>query len=589
MLETGLGGPNDYGTSCLSYNDDGSSVAIPLDDAFGPAGLRFFTATPHRTLFVNTNGNVSFTTDYGTYTPTAFPITAGPFEDDPPPMIAPYWTDVDIRGAGSGTACVHPDIGGDAWGLNTCRLAPGDTNGVYWQVQPGRLVVTWDRVGYYQCRDDLRMTFQLILSRPPDCSAEGDFDVEFRFTQCEWNTGNASNGTNGFSTMLATPCTVRSDCPTGNFRCEIPTGATAGNCWRGVPAQSGFDSGNGTDFVQVPGSRTSTIHTTMCGESNVGMPGVWKFQIREGSVVCPGAGVICDTGMPGVCNEGRNQCVGMGTACRPVVEASAERCDGLDNDCDGNVDDETPGTPICAAGARCDMGRCIDPCFDNACDTGYECERSSGLCVPEGCSDVECGMGERCMAGVCGGACAGITCPSGQDCREGRCLDLCDGLTCDDCSVCEHGSCEDRCPAVACGSGEECTPEGRCVPTGCAGMSCDTGFTCTAAGCVDSCMGAVCPLGEVCTLGACALPPPEPDAGMPDAGPVPDAGPPEDAFVPPIFADGGEICNRRCMMERELANRGCGCSVPTHSGSSSAMWLGLGALGFVLASRRRRS
>ena len=551
MLETGLGGPNDYGTSCLSYNDDGSSVAIPLVDAFGVAGLNFF-GTTHSTMYVNTNGNITFSGPVGIYTPAAFPLSRA----TPTPMIAPYWTDIDTRAVSGTAAGCHPATDGNDWGLGGCRVSPGDVGGVYWQLQPGRAVITWDHVGYFNCHDDLEMTFQLILTRPPDCSAAGDFEVEFRFTQCEWTTGDASGGTGGFG---------------------------------GMPAQAGFDTGNGTDYVQIPGSRMPGINDVMCNTSNVGENGVWKFQIREGSVVCPGAGVVCDTRMPGVCSEGRNQCVGMGTMCRPVVPSSPERCDGLDNDCDGNVDDETPGTPICAAGARCDMGRCIDPCFDNACDTGYECERSSGLCVPEGCSDIECGMGQRCMAGVCGGACAGITCPAGQDCREGRCLNLCDGLTCDDCSVCERGSCEDRCPAVACGVGEGCTPEGRCVPTGCVGMSCDTGFTCTADGCVNSCLGTVCPLGEVCTLGACAVPPPLPDSGMPDTGPVPDTGPPEDAFVPPILADGGEICNRRCMMERDLANRGCGCSVPTHAGSSSAMWLGLGALGFVLASRRRRS
>jgi len=555
MLETGLGGPNDYGTSCLSYNDDGSSVAIPLVDAFGMDGLNFF-GTTHNTMYVNTNGNITFSGPVATFTPAAFPLSRAM----PTPMIAPYWTDIDNRGtpagSGGGFGCLNPSTDGNDWGLGMCRMAPGEQNGIYWQLQPGRAVITWDRVGYFSCNDDLRMTFQLILTRPADCSASGDFDVEFRFTQCEWTTGDASGGTNGFG---------------------------------GTPAQCGFDAGNGRDFVQIPGSRAAGINRVMCDTSNVGENGVWRFQIRAGSVVCPGAGVVCDTLQPGVCNEGRNQCLGTGTVCRPVVASSPERCDGLDNDCDGTVDDETAATPICAAGARCVTGRCIDPCFDNACDTGFECEMPSGLCVPTGCSNITCPLGERCMAGVCGGPCAGITCPSGQDCREGRCLDLCDGLTCDDCSVCERGACEDKCPAVACGAGEACTPEGRCVASGCVGMSCDTGFVCTATGCTDACLGTVCPSGEMCTLGACRLPPPRPDAGMPDTGPVPDAGPPIDAYQAPIFADGGEVCNRRCMMERELANRGCGCSVPTHSGSTTAMWLGIGALGLVLASRRRRS
>ena len=329
MLETGLGGPNNYGTSCLSYNDDGSSVAIPLEPAFGADGLNFFGMT-HRTMYVNTNGNITFSGPVSTFTPDPFPLT----RTMPTPMIAPYWTDIDTRAvAGAAPGC-HPSTDGNDWGLGACRVVPGDVNGVYWQLQPGRAVITWDQVGYYNCHDDLEMTFQLILTRPPDCSAPGDFDVEFRFTQCEWNTGDASNGTGGFSTMMSSTCRRDSDCYDSfdeSFVCEIPAGASVGRCFEGVPAQAGFDAGNGTDFVQIPGSRTSTVHTTMCTGSNVGMPGVWKFQIRAGSVICPGAGVVCDTGMPGVCAEGRQQCVGGGTMCRPVVTSSPERCDGLDN------------------------------------------------------------------------------------------------------------------------------------------------------------------------------------------------------------------------------------------------------------------
>ena len=40
-LLDGFGGPVDYGTECLSPNDDGSSAAIDLTAAF-PGGLEFF-------------------------------------------------------------------------------------------------------------------------------------------------------------------------------------------------------------------------------------------------------------------------------------------------------------------------------------------------------------------------------------------------------------------------------------------------------------------------------------------------------------------------------------------------------------------
>jgi hypothetical protein len=50
-------------------------------------------------------------------------------------------------------------------------------------------------------------------------------------------------------------------------------------------------------------------------------------------------GLPCPTGLPGVCAAGATQCVAGSQACNPVTKASAEICDGLDNDCNGVVDD----------------------------------------------------------------------------------------------------------------------------------------------------------------------------------------------------------------------------------------------------------
>ena len=87
-LQTGLGGPRDYGTDCLSPNDDGSSSSIDLTPAF-PSGLRFFSDT-HTSAFVNTNGNITFSGAEPVFTPEAFPVASRP-------MIAAYWADVDLR------------------------------------------------------------------------------------------------------------------------------------------------------------------------------------------------------------------------------------------------------------------------------------------------------------------------------------------------------------------------------------------------------------------------------------------------------------------------------------------------------------
>ena len=49
----------------------------------------------------------------------------------------------------------------------------------------------------------------------------------------------------------------------------------------------------------------------------------------------------CDTGLPGACSAGALTCEDGCNTCNAVAEASAERCDGVDNDCDGLTDEDS--------------------------------------------------------------------------------------------------------------------------------------------------------------------------------------------------------------------------------------------------------
>lgn len=527
-LLTGLGGPRDFGTQCLHPNDDSYSLEIDLRTAF-PAGLRFFDRT-HTRVFVNTNGNITFNAGVSTYTPRPFPVANQP-------MIAPYWADVDIRGEGecrTGTrgVCENPS-----------------SNGVWWKLEPGRMIVTWDNVGYFNCNDDKKMSFQLILTAVPSCGGGAtDFDVEFRFNRCEWTIGDVSS----------------------------------------AHAQSGFDAGNSRDYVALPGSFSPTVNTAMCTGTNVGDPGVWRFQIRSGTVLCPDAGEACDTGMVGACGEGVMQCVGAGVVCQPVVPASDETCDAVDNDCDGEVDE---GDAICGSATQvCDRGRCVESCFEGGCPEGQECT-ADGVCLDAGCEGVECGPGQRCVDGACTDACGGVVCPLGLSCRAGRCLDLCAGISCDpSCTACSDGQCIPRCDLTGggCESGETCTADGVCVPTSCLGVECpDEGQVCVAGrGCVDACEDAVCPNGEVCVAGRCERESTTmnatDDAGIPDSGPSEaDAGT-HDGFDGGL-GDGGLIGGPRAPSSTQ-----CLCSAPGAGGDGAPWMLLLGGLALGWLVRRRR-
>ena len=100
-------------------------------------------------------------------------------------------------------------------------------------------------------------------------------------------------------------------------------------------------------------------------------------------------GAACTSGLGACVAQGVFACADDGTAVCNVmaIPGSPEICDGLDNDCDGIVDND----PVCA-----------NPCeSDFDCAEGQVCEQ--GLCVVpvDPCADVVCAEGEFCVGGAC--------------------------------------------------------------------------------------------------------------------------------------------------------------------------------------------
>ena len=145
----------------LSANDDGSTDAVAL-----PFSPNFF-GTTYSSLFVNNNGNVTFDSRLGTFTP--FDLNSASRV-----IIAPFFGDVDTRGTGSGLVT----YGSTTFGGRTTFCA------------------NWVNVGYFGSHTDKLNSFQLLLVDRSDVGA-GDFDIIFNIDQIQWETGDASGGTNG--------------------------------------------------------------------------------------------------------------------------------------------------------------------------------------------------------------------------------------------------------------------------------------------------------------------------------------------------------------------------------------------------------
>ncbi|MFO0553331.1 MAG: MYXO-CTERM sorting domain-containing protein [Polyangiaceae bacterium] len=218
-------------------------------------------------------------------------------------------------------------------------------------------------------------------------------------------------------------------------------------------------------------------------------------------ITCSGGGQPCDTGQLGVCAQGITQCTANGVTCQGLVTPSAESCDGLDDDCNGLVDDGD----LCSAGFLCDKGACVEKCGTGefVCPPNKVCD-AAGFCVDPPCLNVDCDAGQVCHDGDCVAPCDGVVCPYPQQCRVGVCVDPCASVTCDAGQVCDGGVCVTSCSCLPCANNLACEgASGLCVEPGCVDVMCDPGSHCVGGACVDDCANASCPAGQICSAGAC--------------------------------------------------------------------------------------
>jgi hypothetical protein len=322
--------------------------------------------------------------------------------------------------------------------------------------------------------DEFVFDFQMIDDKEePQCEAgEGCF-----LDPCESNEECLSGWCIG--QMGEDVCTIQcqTECPPG-WSCEQVPGTVPDVVWICVsahanlclPCESGADckGAAGVDDVCVDYGDEGSFCGGACAADDdcpwgfsclttVTVDGIDTSQCVADAGVCPCTQKSVELALWTPCevtNEfgtclGKRICSEEGLSECDAGEATVEVCDGLDNDCDGDIDEplEVRGNYI----NLCDDG---NDCTTDGCDGDVGCsytDLSEGECV----DGDSCTVGDHCDGGVCVGL--PIVCDDGNPCTD----DLCDGL----------GGCTAEFNSASCDDDDPCTVADSCKEGACVGFA----------------------------------------------------------------------------------------------------------------------
>ena len=322
----------------------------------------------------------------------------------------------------------------------------------------------------------------------------------------------------------------------------------------------------GTEGTCVRYQDGTSFCGALCDPQTEGAVCPWGFTCKESQSVegvplhqcvadageCPCTQTSVDNSLSTPCTASSNHgtCTGLricgeeGLSTCNATQPMQESCNGLDDNCDGDVDEpndvggdyvnlcnddnvctvdvcagqdgcqidpldegECLDGDACTIGDHCEMGVCIgmpiqcddfDPCTDDSCDGLGGCLHTFN---DADCDDLDpCTVADRCEEGTCAGVAVPCDCQTDADCGELEDGDLCNGtLACDleqwphKCTVVEETVviCPEPDGADAPCLTASCNPEDSSCSLVAAheGAPCDDGDPCTLG---DACVGGLC-------------------------------------------------------------------------------------------------
>ncbi len=230
--------------------------------------------------------------------------------------------------------------------------------------------------------------------------------------------------------------------------------------------------------------------TRVCSAAGGGTYGPCLGEVVPRTESCNGLDDDCDgmidedTGgadCSSACGVGTTVCVNGQLQCNATATTTDDTCNGFDDDCDGRVDEDAPpggpcdqGGTVCGGVSRCVAGQyqCIggEPVRDEACD----CKDND--CDGQVDEQPNCPAGSACTNCECAFPCADgeFPCSAGKMCVDGFCVaDPCYDVSCPvtqagEKQTCVDGMCVTACSLANCASPLVCQPAtGLCVPDDC--------------------------------------------------------------------------------------------------------------------------